>query len=384
MWFFRSPEIVFGEDALSWLNGLQGRLAFIVSDQMLEQVGLVAMVQAKVGIDSLTYCQVEPDPSLERVKDCAAAMLAANPDWIIGLGGGSALDVAKAAWFLYERPDMELAAVNPFETFGLRDKARFITISTTSGTGADVSWGVALNDEVEQRKLVVMTPEMVADVAIVDPALVVGLPAGATADTGLDALTQAIEGYVNRWHNDFTDGLALKAIHSIFYYLPRAYKDGQDLKAREHLHNAATMAGLAFSNTAITLAHALGHAIQASFHTVHGRTVALFLPYVIQFTVNGQDSRYDNIARILGLPAGDEAEAAASLVQAIRQLCRTLERPLTLAELGISEADLTAAMPRLLENVGASPELIPSLRLPDEAEIEKLLWYAYRGQDVDF
>jgi alcohol dehydrogenase class IV len=193
------------------------------------------------------------------VKRGAAAMSQYGPDWVIGLGGGSAMDAAKAMWVLYECPDMEPEEINPMIPLGLRQKARLIAIPTTSGTGAEVTWVVILTDTEDRRKLVLGSRENVADIAIVDPALVVKLPPQITADTGMDALSHAIEGYTSAWHNDFSDGLCLKAIQMVFDYLPRAYADGDDKEAREKMHSAATIAGLGFGNSMGALAHAMGH-----------------------------------------------------------------------------------------------------------------------------
>ena len=219
MWYFTSPKIVFGEDALSHLEQLKGQRAFIVTDANLARLGFAERVQARLavaGIESTVFADVEPEPSLQMVRRCAQAMAEYAPDWVVGLGGGSSLDAAKGAWFLYERPDVDPAAINPFEDFGLRNRARLIAIPTTSGTGADVTMAAVLTDQDEGRKLGLGSHELVPDIAIVDPSLVSALPAQLTADTGLDALTHAIEGYTCAFRNDFADGLCLKAIQLIF------------------------------------------------------------------------------------------------------------------------------------------------------------------------
>ncbi len=242
------------------------------------------------------------------VQRCAAALAQHQPDWIIGLGGGSCMDAAKAAWLLYENPGIEPASVNPFDQYTLREKAKLIAIPTTSGTGSEATWYAVLTDTVEQRKVGVGTRGMLPDYAIIDPVMVMSLPPSITADTGLDALTQSIESYQSTWRNDFSDALCLHAVRLIFEYLPRAYADGSDREAREHMHNAATIGGIGFGNSQATLAHCMGHALGALFHVPHGRAVALFLPYTIEFTANGGGSRYADIARALGLPADDERD----------------------------------------------------------------------------
>ena len=387
MWYFHSPKIVFGEDALNHLDELTGQRAFIVTDGNIARLGFVEQVQARLsvaGIESAVFAEVEPDPSLQTAVRCASAMAAFGPDWVIGLGGGSSIDAAKAAWLLYERPDVNPAAINPFEDYGLRGKARMIAIPTTSGTGAESTMATVLTDAEQQCKLGLGNHELVPDIAIIDPTFVMDLPPDITADTGLDALTHAIEGYTSAYHNDFSDGLCLKAIQLIFTYLPRAYADGSDREARERLHNAATIAGLGFGNSMAALAHAMGHALGAAFHTPHGRAVALFLPYTIQFTANGAESRYGDIATFLGRPSRDENEGAANLIAAIVQLERQLNQPTTVGGVGISADTFEEALPALIANAESDTQLVTSVRIPDSTELAQLFRCAFEGRPVDF
>jgi alcohol dehydrogenase class IV len=387
MWYFNSPQIVFGEDALSHLAQLTGRHAFIVTDANMLRLCCVERVQAQLaqaGLGATVFAEVEPDPCLDTVQRCAAAMAAAEPDWIIGLGGGSCLDVAKAAWLVYERPDVDPAGINPFDTFGLRQRARLIAIPTTSGTGSEATWAVVLTDTGAGRKLALAARELLPDIAIVDPALVASLPAAITADTGLDALTHAIEGYTCAWHNDFSDGMCLKAVQLIFENLPRAYADGSDQAAREHMHNAATIAGLGFGNSMTALAHAMGHALGSQFHVPHGRAVSLCLPYTMQYTTLGGGSRYFEIARFLHLPAADELQGAQSLIAAVRGLRAALAEPATIAELGVPAAEFQAAVPALVAAAELDTDLVTSQRVPSSAELGRLFEHAYAGRDIDF
>lgn len=387
MWYFSSPQIVFGDDALSRLEELDGRRAFIVTDKNIDQLGFVQQVQTRLdraGLESAVFDDVEPEPSVRTVYRCAAAMEKFEPDWVIGLGGGSCLDAAKAAWFLYERPDVDLESINPFESFGLRQKARLAAISTTSGTGADATWGAVVADKEQQRKIVLVTRELEPDIAIVDPSLVMGLPPQITADTGIDVLSHAIEAYTTPWHNDFSDGLCLKAIDLVFKYLPRAYADGSDAEARARMHNAATIGGLSIGNASIALAHALAHTLGGVFQTPHGRTVGLFLPYTIQYTAKAGNTRYAEIAHFLHLPAANEDEGAASLVAAIRQLQREINLPLSIQEMGIAAAAFEEALPALVDKAAVDPQMVTTMRVPEDEEIEKLFRYAYEGRDVDF
>ena len=389
MWFFNSPEIVYGEDALAYLENLEGRRAMLVTDRTLVRLGHAAQVAAvlqKAGLSVQVFDAVEPEPSVETVQAGAAAMLGFAPDWVIGLGGGSVMDAAKAMWVLYERPDIDPQGINPIEKFGLRQKARFIAIPTTSGTGSETTWAIVLTNTAEHRKMGLGSREAMPDLAIVDPAFVMGMPPRLTADTGLDALTHAVEGFTGMWRNDFSDGLCLKASQLVFQYLRRAYQDGSDAEARLHMHNAATIAGLGFGNSMAGLAHGLGHALGAVFHIPHGRAVSLALPYAIEYCALGEpgSTRYAELARFLELPSGSEAEAAAALAQAIRQLEGDLGSPRCLADCGVTPADLQRELALLVENASSDTQTVTSTRIPSYDEMPKIIWAMQSGQRIDF
>lgn len=389
MWFFDSPQIVFGEGALSHLETLQGRLAFIVSDATLARLGYVERVRqalAQAGLGAEVFSEVESDPSLETVQRGAEAMLAARPDWIVALGGGSVMDAAKAMWVLYERPDLTAEEINPIDRLGLRQKARLVAIPTTSGTGSEATWAIVLTDSREQRKLGLGNREALPDLAILDPELVLELPARLTADTGLDALTHAVEGYTSTFHNDFCDGLCLQAARLVFAHLPTAYVDGADLEARSHLQNAAAIAGLGFGNSMAALAHGMGHALGGALHIPHGRAVALCLPYTIEYCAHPDfgPTRYADLAAFLGLPFEGEAGAAAALARAIRDLEAQVGQPLTIAAGGVSEADFAEALERLVDHALNDSQTVMATRVPDSAELRRLFQAAYRGDVVDF
>ncbi len=388
MWYFRSPEIVYGEDALGHLSGLEGRLAFIVTDATIVKLGFVDLVKDKLtqaGLAVHVFSEVEPDPSLQTVRRGAERMLEYEPDWIVGLGGGSSIDAAKGMWVLYEHPELDPRGINPFETLGLRRKARLICIPTTSGTGAEVTWAIVLTDLEDERKLSLGGPENTPDLAIVDPALIAEMPRWLTASTAMDALTHAVEGYTSTWHNDFSDGLCLKAIQLIFEYLPRAYKHGsRDVEAREKMHNAATLAGLGFINSLTSLAHALGHALGGVFHPPHGRVVGMLLPYTIEFIAPVDSRRYAEIARFLGLPAATGEEEPGSLVVAIRDLAREVGEPLSIEEMGITREDFEARLDKLIDNAENDAQMVTSPRLPTPEELRQLFLYTYEGKSIDF
>lgn len=385
MWFFNSPEIVYGEGALDYLDELIGRRAFIVTDPHLHALGFTERVAEhlrRAGLAVAHFAEVEPEPSLETVRRGAEAMRDFAPDWIIGLGGGSAMDAAKAMWALYERPDIAADAISPLVKLGLGAKARLITIPTTAGTGAEATWALVLSDPAEGRKLGLGSRETLATLAIVDPALSAGMPPRLTADTGLDVLTHAIEGYTSSWRNDFSDGLCLKACQLVFAYLPRAVADGSDMEAREKMAVAATIAGLGFGNAMAGLAHAMGHALGAVFHRPHGAAVGLYLPYTIEFIANGGGGRYADIAHFLHLPADSEPVAAAALVAAIRDLMGRIGAATRGAAMGIGRADHEAALERLCDLAEGDTQIVTAPRVPERDELAALFRAAYEGDKV--
>lgn len=387
MWIFSSPKVVFGDDALEYLENLRGHRAFFVTDANMVAFGFVGQVQKRLavaGLESAVFAEVEPNPSLQTVRRAAALMTEYGPDWIVGLGGGSAMDAAKAAWLLYECPDADPTAINPMEEYGLRQKARLIAIPTTSGTGSEATWATVLTDTELQMKLSMGAPELLPDLAIVDSTLVMGLPPRITADTGMDVLTHAVEAYTNTLHNDFSDGMALKAVDLVLKYLPRAYADGSDAEARGHMHNAAAIAGLAFGNSMLGLAHAMGHSMGAVFHVPHGRSVGLFLPYVVEFTANGGGTRYGDIAHHVRLPAEDEETGTAALVGAIRGLSASVDFATSIQALGIDRAAFEQALPKLVANAEADNQLFFNARFAESDDLAKLFMCAFEGRSVDW
>ena len=387
MWYFVSPQIVFGEGALDAIDDLDGQRALVVTDATLVELGLVDKVTVhldKAGIEIRVFDAVEPDPSVQTVRQGAQVAQEYEPDWIVGLGGGSPMDAAKAMWVLYERPDLEPAEINPFVPLGLRQKARLITIPTTSGTGAEVTWGIVLTDTKEQRKMGLGNRENVADIAIVDPAMAAGMPPQLTADTGLDALTHAIEGYTCTWNTDMTDGLCVGAARRVFQYLPRAVADGSDMIARERMHNAATCAGLGFGNALASMAHAMGHALGAVFHVPHGRAVALFLPCTIEFAAREVPGRFADLATLLGCTQAEGEEAARALAGCVRDLCRAVDNPTSAAEAGIEHAAYEAQLDKLVDDAFNDTQIVTAARSPSYGELRRLFLYAYEGRPVDF
>ena len=390
MWEITLPRtIILGEGALDYLEELKGRRALIITDKTMHSLGVLDQVAKrleKAGLEVAVFDEVEPEPSKGTVRRAAQVAHEFGPDWIIGLGGGSCMDVAKAVFVLYERPDVALEEISPLVELGLRKKAKLLNIPTTSGTGADVTWAIVITNEAEGRKMELASREVVADITILDPALPSTMPPRLTADTAIDALTHAIEAYVSKWHNDFSDALALWAIRAVFRYLPRAYENGQDMEARKKLHNAATMAGLAFSNSQIGLAHAMGHALGALFKVPHGRTVAVFLPYTIEYNAREPNAtnRYAEIAEALGFGPAPPEELVTKLVEAVRGLLQRVNGPLKVADLGIDKRDYEARLDTLVDRAMESTGLVANPREPSRDDLARLFTYAYEGRPVDF
>jgi alcohol dehydrogenase class IV len=406
MWYFTSPQIVFGESALDALDDLKGHRALVVTDANLVELGLVSLVTAhldKAGIAHAVFDRVEPDPSLDAVRAGARVALDYEPDWIVGLGGGSAMDAAKAIWVLYERPDLDPAEINPIIELGLRKKARLVTIPTTSGTGSEVTWAIVLSDTEAGRKLGLGNRENVADIAIVDPALAAGMPRQLTIDTGLDALTHAIEGYTCAWHTDMTDGICLHAIEMIYDALPKAVADEGDLQVRERMHNAATLAGLGFGNSMASMAHAMGHALGARFHVPHGRAVSLMLPYTIEFIAAEAPERFAEIAGRMGVAdvprratdrngveqadrnlRDDSIAAARALADQFRAFLQDLGQTTSVAGLGVSWHDYEVSLESLVDNAFNDTSILTAARPPTYDELRALFECAYLAKTVDF
>ena len=388
MWYFVVPEIVFGQDALSHLAELKAKSAFIVSDKNVVGLGLVDKVKAQLsqaGIQAAVFDEIEPDPSLQTVQKGVAVMNQYAPDLVVAVGGGSVMDAAKAMRVQYERPDIKPEEINPFiSDLGMGAKCRLVCITTTSGTGAEATFAIVLTDTADRRKLSLINREVGADIAIVDPELARAMPPQITADSGMDALTHAVEGYTCAWKNDFSDGLCIKAIQIVFQYLSRAVKDGNDMEARERMHNAGCIAGIGFINALSSMAHAAGHSLGALFHVPHGRAVGLFLPYTIEFIGEAREELWAEIAYAIRLQVPEGKRAATVLAEAIRGLASEVNQPLSIKETGISLDSFNKAMEKLIDNVMADGSLIVSARIPSVAETEKFFGYVYEGKSIDF
>ncbi|UCG25140.1 MAG: iron-containing alcohol dehydrogenase [Chloroflexota bacterium] len=386
MWQFSSPEIVFGDEALSRLADLQARRVAIITDRTLVEAGLVDLLLEHLTpaeVESELFCDVESEPSIQTMERARQIIGRVQPDYVIALGGGSVLDVAKVAWFMNEHPQVPLEEISIFDTYQ-RPRTGLIAIPTTSGSGADVTVGAVLTDLADKRKVVAYARELQPTLVLVDPLLTREMPRRLTADTGMDAISHGIEAFTGAWHNDFADGLSLQALRLALKYLPRAWSDGSDEEARERMHNAATIAGLAITNASIALGHALAHPLGAVFSLPHGRAIGVMLPYSMVYTANGGGTRYGELARSLGLPAESEAMGLQSLLAMLRDLVTTLSMPTTVRDLGPSVEEFEAELPNLVAGAAMDHQMLTTIRVPDEADIERLYRCAYAGDHVDF
>ncbi|MBS5799078.1 MAG: bifunctional acetaldehyde-CoA/alcohol dehydrogenase [Clostridiales bacterium] len=412
MQWFKIPEkIYFEQGSVQYLAKMPGiSRALIVTDPMMVQLGYVDKLvyqlnknPNKVAIE--VFSDVEPDPDLTTVKKGAEMMNSFKPDVIIALGGGSAMDAGKAMWLFYEHPEADFEGmaqkfldirkrVYKFPTMGKCSK--FVAIPTTSGTGSEVTSFAVISDKSKNMKYPLADYELTPDVAIIDPEFVMTVPASVTADTGLDVLTHAIEAYVSVLASDYTDALAMKAIQLVFEYLPRSYKFGaKDPEAREKMHNASCIAGMAFTNAFLGINHSLAHKLGAEFHIPHGRANAILLPHVIEY--NGETTptkfmsfpkygkyvaqeKYAEIAKMLGLPAATPAEGVKSLVKAIRDLIKELNVPMTVKDCGIDEKTYLGAIEDLSYKAFEDQCTTANPRLPKVAELQELYRKAYFGK----
>ncbi|MDD3839477.1 MAG: bifunctional acetaldehyde-CoA/alcohol dehydrogenase, partial [Clostridia bacterium] len=345
-WFKIPQKIYFEYGSIQYLEKMPDiSRAFIVTDPFMVKLGFVDKVlyylrKREQYVHSEIFSDVEPDPSLDTITRGKEMMDKFKPDVIIALGGGSAMDAAKGMWLYYEYPDIEFDALRQkfmdirkrvFKFPKLGHKAQMVAIPTTSGTGSEVTSFAVITDKKKNVKYPLADYELTPDIAIIDPDFVLTVPKAITADTGMDVLTHAIEAYVSVMASDYTDALAMKAIQIVFEYLPRAYDDGNDKIAREKMHNASCMAGMAFSNAFLGVNHSLAHKLGGEFHIPHGRANAVLLPYVIEYNAQKPskfvsfpkyeyykaDEKYAEISRYLGLPANTTQQGVKSLIDAV-------------------------------------------------------------------
>ncbi|MFJ4648023.1 bifunctional acetaldehyde-CoA/alcohol dehydrogenase [Streptomyces bobili] len=408
-WFKVPPKIYFEPQAIRYLTSMPDvHRVTIVTDGTMTRLGFVDRItrvlqRRRDPVTLQIIDNVEPEPSIDSVQRGARLMREFRPDTIIALGGGSPMDAAKVMWLLYEQPDIDFADMRQkfsdirkrafrFPTLGTL--ARLVCVPTTSGTGAEVTPFAVISDPATGKKYPLADYALTPSVAIVDPVLTTALPPSLAADSGFDALTHAIESYVSVYANDFTDGLALHAMRLIFGNIEAAVnnRDGSP-EAREKMHNAGTIAGMAFGNAFLGIVHAMSHTVGATFHIAHGRTNAILLPHVIRY--NGSvptkltgwpkyenyraPERFQDIARALGLPAATAAEGVESLAMAVERLRAAVGIEPTFQAVGVDEQSFLDALPQQALNAYEDQCAPANPRMPMLDDMQEIMRAAYYG-----
>lgn len=385
-------DLYYGKGAIEELKNLKGKKAIVVvGGGSMKRFGFLDKVVnnlKEAGMEVELFENVEPDPSVETVMRGAEAMTKFQPDWIVAMGGGSPIDAAKAMWAFYEYPDVTFEDLCiPFNFPELRQKAHFLAIPSTSGTATEVTAFSVITDYAKGIKYPLADFNITPDVAVVDPDLAETMPAKLVAHTGMDALTHAIEAYVSTLNSPFTDPLALQAIEMVLDYLPASYNG--DMGAREQMHYAQCLAGMAFSNALLGIVHSMAHKTGAAFstgHIPHGCANAIYLPYVIKY--NSKDktamTRYAEIARRMGLAGTSEKALVNSLCEKIDEYNVRLNIPKTLKEFGINEDEFKEKIAKIAEIAVGDACTGSNPRAITPAEMEKLFTCTYYGTEVDF
>ena len=413
MQWFKVPEkIYFEAGSIAYLEKMPDiTKAFIVTDESMVKLGYVDKILYHLRkrdkyVHSEIFSDVEPDPSFATIKRGVSAMNEFKPDVIIALGGGSSIDAAKGMWLFYEHPEADVEGMKlkfmdirkrtyKFPKLGI--KSKMVAIPTTSGTGSEVTSFAVISDKEKNMKYPLADYELTPDVAIIDPDLVMTLPKSITADTGMDVLTHAIEAYVSNMASDYTDGLSEKAVELVFNNLKEAYEHGDNKEAREKMHNASTIAGMAFTNAFLGLNHSIAHKLGAEFHIAHGKANAIILPYVIKYNSTKPtkfvsfpkyeyfiaDIKYANLAKRLELPCSSTEEAVNSLIKAIQKLNQDLNEPKSLQEAGIDEKEFLAKVDELADKAFSDQCTSANPRVPLIPEIKQILIDSYYGKEIE-
>ena len=408
-WFKIPQKIYFEAGSISYLEKMPDiTRAFIVTDPGMVSLGYVDKIlyhlrKRKEYVHSEIFSQVESDPSFDTIYKGVEMMNEFKPDVIIALGGGSPIDAAKGMWLFYEHPEADSEGMKlkfmdirkrTYKFPKLGTKAQLVAIPTTSGTGSEVTSFAVITDKKNNKKYPLADYELTPDVAIVDPDLVMSLPKSITADTGMDVLTHAIEAYVSNMASDYTDGLAEKAVELVFKNLREAYNHGDNVSAREKMHNASTIAGMAFTNAFLGINHSLAHKIGAEFHLPHGRINAILLPYVIRY--NSQkptkfvsfpkyeyyiaDQKYADLSRRMNFPAYGNEEGVNSLIAEVQKLNADLNIPKSFKEAGIPEEEFLEKVDMLADRAFEDQCTTANPRLPLVEELKQILLDSYYGK----
>lgn len=388
-------DLYHGKGSLEELKNLKGKKAVVVvGGGSMKRFGFLdkAVEYLKeAGMEVKLIEKVEPDPSVDTVMKGAQIMQEFEPDWIVAMGGGSPIDAAKAMWVFYEYPETSFQdLITPFSFPTLRQKAHFCAIPSTSGTATEVTAFSVITDYKSGIKYPLADFNITPDVAIVDPALAETMPKKLTAHTGMDAMTHAIEAYVSTLNSDYTDPLALHAIKMVHTFLKASF-DG-DMEARDRMHNAQCLAGMAFSNALLGIVHSMAHKTGAAYsggHIVHGCANAMYLPKVIKF--NAKDpvaaERYADIARFIALKGDTTTELVDALIAEIKKMNAALEIPTCIKEYEggiIDEKEFNEKLSKVAELAISDACTGSNPRIPTQEEMEKLLHACYYDEEIDF
>ncbi len=373
-------ELMFGPGCLSHLTTMKGKKAIIVTGgSSMEKSGILQKVidyLKEAGIESKVFSGVEPDPLFSTVMRGSDMMKAFQPDLIVGLGGGSAMDAAKAMWIYYENEDFTSLEdiLPPHEFPKLRKKAKLICIPSTSGTASEVSRSIVITEDTTHTKYGVGNMEMMPDFAILDPEVTVTLPLGITAETGMDALTHSMEAWVSRRANYLSDILARAAIKDIVEYLPKVMEEPKNLEYREAMLNASMTAGMAFTNVSLGIIHSMAHTLGSVFEQAHGRLNAIILPYVIDFNSQDEDARlkYQGLAKDLNLDV--------DMATMVRHLNEQVKIPMTLSEIIPDEGKFKENLEHLIDAAMADGCTKTNPIIPTREEFRALFNEAYYGK----
>ncbi|MFC3912091.1 iron-containing alcohol dehydrogenase [Pseudaeromonas sharmana] len=371
-------DIVYGADALNHLSTLKGRRAMLVTGgSSMHKFGFLeqaATLLRQAGMETRIVEGVEPNPSVATVQRGAQAMLEFEPDWIVAIGGGSALDAAKVMWCFYEHPQLKFADIlTPGSMPPLRNKARFVAIPSTSGTASEITAFSVITDTDNHIKYPIVAADMVPDIAILDPALPATMPPHITANTGMDVLAHAIEAVASTAATSFTDPYAMEAIRLVLENLPQAYHQGSDATARFNMHNASALAGMAFTNASLGLVHSLAHKIGGEFGVTHGLANAILLPYIIRFNRQFSD-KYARVEKLLGID---------DLAKAVERLNAQLNIPCCFSqcdEVNFDEAHFHDVLERMSRNAHADPCTWTNPGQPTVADVRDLYEAAFYGR----
>lgn len=388
-------DLYHGKGVLAELKNLKGsRAIVVVGGGSMKRFGFLDRAVnylKEAGMEVRLFENVEPDPSVETVMRGAEAMREFQPDWIVAMGGGSPIDAAKAMWAFYEYPDTTFEQlVTPFNFPTLRTKAKFCAIPSTSGTATEVTAFSVITDYQKGIKYPLADFNITPDVAIVDPELAETMPKKLTAHTGMDAMTHAIEAYVSTLHCDYTDPLALHAIKMIHNDLKKSY-DG-DMEARDAMHNAQCLAGMAFSNALLGIVHSMAHKTGAAFsggHIVHGCANAMYLPKVIKYNSKNPEAakRYAEIASFIGLKGDSEEALVAALIAELKSMNASLDIPSCIKDYEggiIDEKEFNEKLSKVAELAIGDACTGSNPRQPSQEEMEKLLLACYYDREIDF